>query len=295
MRRWIALLAAIAALAVTGTALAMTGTLDESADEETVTATTVEIEATTSTVEEPADPEPTAKEEVETDETDEVVWEKPDVYVPYEPGDHVAPQVEILYPEDGQVFETHEVVFEGTTEPGAAVFFGDKQADVGEDGSWRIVLDLDEGENHLTAKAIDEAGNDASDDVTVIVDIPEKPKAEEPKKEEPKEEPKAEEPKKEEPKEEEPKDDEVEWEFVAHQTYGECSENPPYDVFYGKGHPGYTIVVESPFGRQTTEVGENGEWEIKVFFEGAPVGDVFEVWIGDQHDHHQVFEFVHTD
>jgi hypothetical protein len=283
MRRWIAFLAAVAALAVTGTALAMTGASEEVADTETVTATTVEIETTTTTVEEPADPKP------EVD--DEVVWEEPDAYVPYEPGDHVAPEVEILYPEDGQVFETREVVFEGTTEPGAQVFFGEKQADVGDDGSWRIVLDLDEGENHLTVKAIDEAGNDASDDVTVIVDIPEKPKAEEPKTEEPK----TEEPKEEEPKEEEPKEDEVEWKFVAHQTYGECSENPPYDVFYGTGHPGYTIVVESPFGRQTTEVGENGEWEIKVFFEGAPVGDVFEVWVGDQHDHHQVFEFVHTD
>lgn len=299
MRRWIALLAAIAALAVTGTALAMTGASEEPAQEETVTATTMEVEATTTTIEEKAEPERTVDvDEVETDEveTDEVVWEEPDTYVPYEPGDHNPPAVEILYPEDGQVFEKHEVVFEGTSEPGAAVFFGEKQADVGDDGSWRIVLDLDEGEHHVTAKAIDEAGNDATDTVTVIVDIPEKPKAEEPKKEEPKaEEPEKEEPKEEEPKAEEPKEDEVEWEFVAHQTYGECSENPPYDVFYGKGHPGYTIVVESPFGRQTTEVGENGEWEIKVFFEGAPVGDAFEVWIGDQHDHHQVFEFVHTD
>lgn len=279
MRRWLALLATVAVVAVAGTALAMTGP-EKVADDEVATETTLRVEATTTTIEEKAEPE----RAVEVDEVEEenVNWEEPDEYVPYEPSDHNPPAIEILYPGDGQVFEKHEVVFEGTTEPGARVYFGERQADVKDDGSWRIVLEFDEGEHVVTAKAIDEAGNDASDSVTVVVDIPEEPK---------KEEPKAEEPKKEEPKEE----PEQEWEFVAHQAYGECSENPPYDVFYGKAHPGYTIVVESPFGRQTTEVGEIGEWEIKVYFEGAPVGDVFEVWVGDQHDHHQVFEFVHTD
>lgn len=292
MRKWLALLATVAVLAVAGTALAMTGS-DKVADDEVATETTLKVEATTTTIDEKAEPERTVEvDEVETVEEEEVVWEEPDEYVPYEPSDHNPPAIEILYPGDGQVFEKHEVVFEGTTEPGTRVFFGERQADVKDDGSWRIVLEFDEGEHLVTAKAIDEAGNDASDSVTVIVDIPEKPKKEEPKKEEPK----AEEPKEEEPKKEEPKEEPAqEWEFVAHQAYGECSENPPYDVFYGKGHPGYTIVVESPFGRQTTEVGENGEWEIKVYFDGAPVGDVFEVWVGDQHDHHQVFEFVHTD
>lgn len=70
---------------------------------------------------------------------------------------------------------------------------------------------------------------------------------------------------------------------------------PALRCVHGTGHPGYSIVVECPFGRQTTEVGENGNWEIKVFFAGASVGDTFGVWVGDQHDHHQVFEFLHTD
>jgi hypothetical protein len=294
MRRWIALLTAIAALAMAGTALAMTGP-----SEEPVTTTTPEVEATTSTTgetsttEEPAEPETVVGDGVEVDP---MVWEEPDEYVPYEPGDHNPPTVEILYPEDDHVFDTHEVVFEGTTEPGAMVFLGERQADVRDDGSWRIVLDLDEGENHVTAKAIDEAGNDASDSVTVLVDIPDEPEAEEPKTEEPKtEEPKTEEPKTEEPREEEPKEDEVDWEFSAHQTYGECSENPPYDVFHGTGRPGTTIVVEAEYARKTTEVNQHGEWETKVVFEGAPVGESFQVWVVDSSGHERIFEFVHTD
>ena len=111
---------------------------------------------------------------------------------------------------------------------------------------------------------------------------------EEPVKEEPKEEPGEDKPKEEQPKEQE-------WEFSAHQTYGQCSENPPYDVFYGTGKPGSLIVIESAYGRATTEVRDNGEWELKVFFEGAPVGEVIEVHVVDKFEHHKVFEFKHTD
>ncbi|MGD2102529.1 MAG: hypothetical protein PVG83_09875 [Acidimicrobiia bacterium] len=288
MRRWLALLVGVAAIAVAGTALALTGP-ETIADEETATETTVADETSTTEAQEPAQ-EPVPAEEVEEVE---MVWEEPDDYVPYEPGDHTPPEIEILHPEDGQVFESHEVVFEGTTQPGARVFFGDHEAEVGEDGGWRIVLELDEGEHLIEAKAVEESGNHATDSVKIMVDVPE-PKVEEPKKEEPKkEEPKKEEPKEEEPKEEEP--EEVEWEFSAHQSFGECSESPPYDVFYGTGKPGSLIVIEAEYARKTTEVNEHGEWEVKVIFEGAPVGESFKVWVVDKFGHERVFEFVHTD
>ncbi len=291
MRRWLVLLAGVAAIALTGTALALTGS-QVIGDEETATETTVKTETTTTTIEEPAEPEPTPTEQIDHDE--EVV-EKPESSSPVEIDDHTPPAIEILYPEDGQVFESHEVVFEGSSEPGARVFFGAKEADGAEDGSWRIVLYLDEGENHVTATALDRSGNEAIDTVTVIVEHPEEPKKEEPK-EQPKEEPN--EQPKEEPKEqpkEEPKEEEIEWEFTAHQVYGECSEIPPYDVFYGTGKPGTIIVIEAEFGRKATEVGENGEWEVKVVFEGAPLGEAFPVWVVDKFGHEKVFEFTRTD
>ncbi|MGB7859235.1 MAG: hypothetical protein WBM90_01930 [Acidimicrobiia bacterium] len=284
MRRWLALFAGVAALAVTGTALAMTAT-ETPADEKMATETTVMVEQTTTTVEKPAPPEPVAIDEVAKGKE---VKERLERLEPVEYEDNIPPAIEILYPVDGQVFETREVVFEGTSEAYARVFFGEKAAVVTEPGSWRIVLKLDKGENHIEATALDRSGNKATDSVTVIVQIPE-----EPKKEEPKPEPKKEEPK-EQPKEE-PKEDHVEWEFSAHQLYGACSENPPYDVFHGTGKPGTLIVIEAEFGRKTTEVHENGEWEAKIFFEGAPIGEAFPVWVVDKFGHEKVFEFVHTD
>ena len=109
MRKWLALLATVAVLAVAGTALAMTGS-DKVADDEVATETTLKVEETTTTIEEKAEPERTVEvDEVEKVEKEEVVWEEPDEYVPYEPSDHNPPAIEILYPGDGQVFEKHEV------------------------------------------------------------------------------------------------------------------------------------------------------------------------------------------
>ena len=200
--------------------------------------------------------------------------------------DKVAPEIVILHPVDGQVFERKEVVFEGETEPGARVFAGDYEADVSETGAWRIVLHLYPGENNVKFKAVDEAGNVGTDSVNVVYKAPEKPKVEKPKEEPPKEEP---------PKEEKPKEEPQEWEFSAKQLYGECAENPPYDVFHGTGKPGSLIFVESEYGGGVAEVGEKGGWEIKVVFETAPVGKVFPVYVTDEFGHKKVFEFVHTE
>ena len=135
-------------------------------------------------------------------------------------------------------------------------------------------------------KAVDEAGNVGTDSVNVVYKAPEKPKVEKPKEEPPKEEP---------PKEEKPKEEPQEWEFSAKQLYGECAENPPYDVFHGTGKPGSLIFVESEYGGGVAEVGEKGGWEIKVVFEAAPVGKVFPVYVTDEFGHKKVFEFVHTE
>ena len=278
MRRWLTLLAALAAIAVTGTALAMTAS-ESATEEKEVTETTAEAEEKIIEVEEPVEPKPLPIEDIEEPEKEEKeVREEPDKEV--EVGDHTPPEIAILYPENGQVFETNEAVFEGTSEPGAAVYVNGREADVGENGEWRIVLELHKGENHVTAKAIDEAGNKATDTVTVIYKAPE-PKVEEPKEEPPKE-------------EKPPKEEEVEWEFSAHQVFGECNENPPYDVFWGTGKPGSLIIIESEYSRNVVEINEHGDWEVKVYFEGAPAGKVFAVYVVDKFGHQKVFEFVHN-
>lgn len=278
MRKWLALFIGIAAIAVAGTALAVAGSL-ETDQGDLATEEPVKVDTTIREVEKPIEIEPVPEGMLAEDDLPEPVEARK------EPVDDTPPVVEILHPEDGQVFTSHEIVFEGITEPGARVFFGDHEAEVSEDGSWRIVLHLDWGENLVTAEAFDEHENSATDSVTVIAKEPEKPKPQ--PKEEPKEQPK------EQPKEE-PKEEVAEWEFSAHQLYGECSENPPYDVFWGTGKPGSRIVVEAKYGRKVTEVNDHGEWELKVIFEEAPVGEVFVIHVVDEFGHLAEFEFVRT-
>jgi hypothetical protein len=272
MRRWIALIGVVAAVAVTGTALALTDNADkpDQTDDKEVAAEyeapeiiTIEADKTPSEpVEEPEE------EDLEVKETD----------APEEPADITPPSLAILHPVDGQVSEKKEVVFEGTTDPDARVFAGKYEADVKDDGSWRIVLYLAPGTNSVTFKAKDGAGNVATASVTVTYKAPEtdKPKDGE--------------------GEDKPKDGEGgDWEFSANQQFGVCSETPPYDVFHGKGKPGTAIYVKSEFGNGVTEVGEDGHWEIKVFFETAPIGVTFPVKVKDEFGNYEVFEFTHTD
>lgn len=269
MRRWLALLVGTAALALAGTALALAGSTEDGSDL-----------ATETTVAEKAEYHYTP---LDFDSIPDGMLVKDELPEPKEiekePVDEDPPDIVILHPEDGQVFETKEVVFEGKTEPGARVFAGDHEAEVSEDGAWRIVLVLEKGENHVTVKAIDEAENIGKDSVTVVYKAP-KPKVEEPKEEK--------------PKEEKPKEEPAEWKFKAQQLYGQCGENPPYDVFYGTGKPGTAIYIESEFGGGVAEVNDKGHWEKKIYFEGAPLNEAFVVHVEDQFGNHKAFEFIHT-
>ena len=284
MRRWLGLVTLIALLAGTTTALAIGGgesSIDaEGETEKEVQAADQEkidmvFESIPDGMLEEDDLSEVIKETVEVEETTTTTLDK------------TAPEIVVLHPIDGQVFERKEVVFEGETEPGARVFAGDYEADVSETGAWRIVLHLYPGENNVKFKAVDGSGNVGTDTVTVVYKVPQKPKAEEPKKEEP--------PKDEEPKDEEPKEEPQEWEFSAKQLFGECAENPPYDVFHGTGKPGSLIFIESEYGSGVAEVGEKGGWEVKVVFESAPAGKVFPVYVMDEFGHKKVFEFIHTE
>jgi hypothetical protein len=84
-------------------------------------------------------------------------------------------------------------------------------------------------------------------------------------------------------------------EFTAHQKYGSCAEEVPYDVFFGTATPGATIWVESPHGHGVTTAGDKGAWDIKVEFPEAPRGEPFTVVVESSDGGRATFTFVHTE
>lgn len=181
--------------------------------------------------------------------------------------DVTAPFLEITSPSDGQVFEKSTIVFEGTTEPGARVYAGPYEATVDTDGKWSIVLILSPGTNKATFVAVDDAGNESTASVSPVYEPPVTTTTK--------------------PKEEKAA-------FTANFTFGECSESPPYDVYYGKGEPGSKVFVTSEFGGGETVVDAEGHWELRVEFPEAPTGKVFAVKAKDSFGRSKTFEFVNT-
>lgn len=179
------------------------------------------------------------------------------------PVDLEPPLIEITYPEPGFVSEEKSITFRGITEPGAVVTAGSYRADVAADGSWSITLFLSEGTTTARFLATDQAGNTAQASVDVryekpVVTTTTKPPAL----------------------------------FTANKTYGSCSIDPPYDVYYGTGQPGTTITVVSEFGSGSTVVNAEGGWEVQVFFPSAPPGEGFLVKVLDAFGNKKTFEFV---
>jgi bacillopeptidase F len=178
--------------------------------------------------------------------------------------DAVAPIIEILSPENGQVFEEKTITFTGLTESGARVFAGPYEAAVESDGSWSIKLILSEGENRAVFTAVDAAGNEATAVVTPVYQPPAPPTT----KAEP----------------------EISA-FTANATWIECSSEPPFDEYYGTGQPGSWVEVVSTYGTGETIVGQDGKWYVKVTFD-VPRGKRIEVKVKDQYGRSKAFPFV---
>ncbi|MGQ0850085.1 MAG: hypothetical protein ACT4OP_13435 [Actinomycetota bacterium] len=276
MRRWFTFVVGLTVVVITGVAFGLTGDelgVQHDAIDREVEKVVDPVEPSTTRAAEPAafdiQESNDAKAAEETPSKEVTLTDEPiNQNLPGEEVDTTPPEMVILHPTDGQVLETKEVVFEGRTQPGARVFAGPYEAEVNADGGWRIVLWLSPGTHHAVLYAKDQAGNIAEAGVNVTYRAPV--------------------PKEEEDKEEAPS----EWVFAAHQVYGECSENPPYDVFHGTGTPGTSIKVISEYGDGVTEVNDHGEWEIKVVFEGAPLGQAILVKVLDELGPAQVFEFT---
>ena len=72
----------------------------------------------------------------------------------------------------------------------------------------------------------------------------------------------------------------VEW--TVNQLYGSCDSAPPFDVFYGTATPGERITIESAWGFADGTADEHGNWEIRIEFPDAPVGEAFKVGVSYQ-------------
>jgi hypothetical protein len=186
------------------------------------------------------------------------------------PADTTPPPLEITSPQHGTELREPEVVFRGTTEPGATVFAGKYQAEVDRDGSWSIGLILSKGENRVEFTARDDAGNETRAKVTVHLVVVEETTT---------------------TTTTEPVDKPAE--FSAHASFGICTLTPPYDVYYGTGEPGSTVHVVSDYGSGEVTVGEEGQWEIQVFFPESPPGQGFLVKVFDDLGREKTFEFVY--
>ncbi len=67
--------------------------------------------------------------------------------------------------------------------------------------------------------------------------------------------------------------------ITANATYGSCSEDPPYDIYFGTAPAGTSVTISSPYGSDSTTADGAGNWSKKVFFSGAPLNEPFTVTV----------------
>ncbi len=164
--------------------------------------------------------------------------------------DTTPPPLAILFPENEQHFDEKQIAFEGETEPGARVLAGKYEADVDDEGNWRIVLILNPGGNLVTFTAKDEAGNVTEKSVKVFLDAAE----------------------------------EVDTKFSATQKWEAVDGHPAENKYYGTGTPGTKVWVGSDYGDGSIKIDENGEWKLYVKFPEAPCNEKFTVVVENENN-----------
>jgi len=246
------------------------------------TTETPEKVTTTTQAEEPAKDEPPSDDPVKdepakTDSKAEVPKKKAEEPKPKEPKteepksevpeETTKPELVISKPADGARFDSKVVVFGGEVSDGAKVYRG-KYTAKQDGGEWWIELVLSPGKNYVAFEAINESGASTTAGVTVYYDAP--------------------------AKEVKPKDDTKGVAFTANQTYGECAEVIPYDVFYGTAKPGTTIKAQSEYGGNSVVANDKGKWEMKVTFPNAPSNKTFKVTIKASTGESKKFSFTNV-
>ena len=79
--------------------------------------------------------------------------------------------------------------------------------------------------------------------------------------------------------------------ITAHQAFGVSDDARPFAKYYGTAPPGTVASAVSEFGSADTTAGDEGHWELGLWFEGARSGEAFPVTVtvGDEVFH---FTFV---
>jgi hypothetical protein len=84
--------------------------------------------------------------------------------------DAVVPTIELESPQDGQQFELRKnqaITIKGKTEPNAKVYLNGRLIFAKSDGEFSTTHQLQEGENKLSFRAVDQAGNEREQEITV--------------------------------------------------------------------------------------------------------------------------------
>ncbi len=259
------MLSAFAVVLLGGVALAQIADVFPSDDTPAADTELVAADTETTTTEEPAkEPEPKReKEEAPKEEPsdervkdEEPVKEEPkdepkdeekepsDEPKDEEKPDTTPPEFVILSPENGAHVDDEVITVSGKVEPGATVTFaGRYEAEVSEDGRWRIALKLEPGKNIFTLVAKDAAGNASEASVTVYLDR------------------------------------EKDHGFTAHQKWEVVDGRVAHNKYYGTARPGsYVYIVSDEGGAEhKVKTAENGEWHAYVEFPKANCNDWFAV------------------
>lgn len=215
--------------------------------EEALATTTTEAARDKEPVDPPADDKPPVEDPPKDEE-------------PPADADVTPPPLEILFPENEQHFDEERIAFEGKTEPGAHVFAGPYEADVDEEGNWRIVLILSPGGNQVTFKAKDVAGNKSEASIKVFLDA----------------------------------DEVVEKDFTAHQKWEVVDGHPAENKYYGTAQPGTKVWVGSAYGDGSVRANDKGEWLVWVKFPEAPCNETFKVVVEAEGNHRREFRMKYA-
>ncbi len=183
----------------------------------------------------------------------------------------------IVSPEDGATFNSGSIDVTGVATPNSTVSGPDGSATVAaDDGLWSLTVPIAVGDNRLKFSATNDTGTAVA---YLSVQRTPPPTTTTTTK----------------PKPTTTTTEAAAWEFTAHNTYGTCAEDPPYDIYYGTGKPGTEITITSEHGGGSTVVEGDGTWSLKVFFPDAPLNVKFTVKVYDFTGAKKTFDFKHTE
>jgi hypothetical protein len=63
--------------------------------------------------------------------------------------------------------------------------------------------------------------------------------------------------------------------FTAQAAFVECDSTPPFNEYWGTAPAGATISITSPYGGKQVTANGDGNWEARIEFPSAPLGETF--------------------